>query len=238
MVNEQPGMDQGQSGRPGASSIRLQILSTEHWSLLATRSLTYTESFSRVGMFLTVLTGAVVALALLAQVGQFNPPFTIAALLILSVVFFVGLATIGRLRALNRDDVRWVAGMNRLRHAYLEMDPDLEPYFITSGYDDMSGVLSTMALETVPGRRTFANAAHGLSTLPGVMGVVVSVVAGVLGSLVAVTAGAREEMTITVGAVVFLTTLIVLSALSQRGFLVFASTMQARFPSTQPTSRA
>jgi hypothetical protein len=236
MVNEQPGMDPGRSGRPGASSVRLQILSTEHWSLLATRSLTYTESFSRVGMFLTVLTGAVVALALLAQVGQFNPPFTMAALLILSVVFFVGLATIVRLRALNRDDIRWVAGMNRLRRAYLEIDPGLEPYFITSSHDDMPGVLSTMAIEVHPGRWRLSDVAHGLTTLPGVMGVVVSVVAGVLGSLVTVAAGAQEEIAITFGAAVFLTTLAVLSTLSQRGFLAFARTMPARFPSVPPTS--
>src|SRR5881409_1123072 len=38
-------------------AMRLQILSTEHWSLLASRSLAWNESFSRAGMFLTTLTG-------------------------------------------------------------------------------------------------------------------------------------------------------------------------------------
>ena len=34
---------------------RLQILTTEHWSLLATRSLTTTEALSRVTIFLAIL---------------------------------------------------------------------------------------------------------------------------------------------------------------------------------------
>ena len=60
-----PGLITGDSAVPVA--VRLQILSTEHWSLLATRSLTWNESFSRSSMFLSALSGAVVALALVAQ---------------------------------------------------------------------------------------------------------------------------------------------------------------------------
>ena len=43
---------------------KVQILATEHWSLLATRALTYQESLGRVNMFLAILSGAVIALAL------------------------------------------------------------------------------------------------------------------------------------------------------------------------------
>jgi hypothetical protein len=39
--------------------------------------------------------------------------------------------------SLNRDDFRWVIGMNRLRHAYLSLHPELEANFITSPYDDV-----------------------------------------------------------------------------------------------------
>ena len=45
----------------------VQILSTEHWSLLGARSLAYNEAFVRGGMFLTFLSMSFVALALLAQ---------------------------------------------------------------------------------------------------------------------------------------------------------------------------
>src|SRR5437879_9575211 len=86
----------------GASAaMRLQILSTEHWSLLASRSLAWNESFSRAGMFLTTLTGAIVALALVAQASAFGDGFTLFALVILPIVLFIGVATYMRLGTSN-----------------------------------------------------------------------------------------------------------------------------------------
>src|SRR5437879_8908180 len=82
--------------QPG-DAVKMQILSTEHWSLLATRSLTYSESLTRAGMFLSVLSGAVIALALIAQADRFGRTFVLVAILLLSIVLFVGLATVARL---------------------------------------------------------------------------------------------------------------------------------------------
>ncbi len=48
MMNEQPPQEEARSKPPDASSARLQILVNEHWSLLATRSLTYTEPLLRI----------------------------------------------------------------------------------------------------------------------------------------------------------------------------------------------
>lgn len=53
----------------------MQILATEHWSLLATRNITYSAVFSRASILLTVVSAAVVALALVAQVTEFGHPF-------------------------------------------------------------------------------------------------------------------------------------------------------------------
>src|SRR5438132_12843526 len=82
-------------------AMRLQILSTEHWSLLASRSLAWNESFSRAGMFLTTLTGAIVALAPVAQASAVGEGVTLFALVILPIVLCIGLATPTRLRASN-----------------------------------------------------------------------------------------------------------------------------------------
>jgi choline-glycine betaine transporter len=98
-------------GLPHASNsadLRLQILTAEHWSLASTRSLTYSESLSRVTMFLSVLSGSVVALALLVQVDHLRETFLAAAIPVLSVVLFVGVSTIVRLSELNREDLRSV----------------------------------------------------------------------------------------------------------------------------------
>jgi len=48
-------------------AVRVQILATEHWSLLATRNVTYGAIFSRTSIFLTVVSAAIVALDLVAH---------------------------------------------------------------------------------------------------------------------------------------------------------------------------
>ena len=121
----------------------IQILSTEHWSLLASRSLAWNESFSRGGMFLSVLSGAVVALALVAQATQFGEGFRIFGLVILPVVLFIGIGTQLRLDSSGHHDVMCIIGMNRIRHAYLELAPDLERFFVMGTNDDLDGIEAT-----------------------------------------------------------------------------------------------
>jgi len=70
---------------PRRDSEAIQILATEHWSLLATRALTYQESLGRVNMFLAILSGAVIALALIAQADRFGTTFIAVAVFMLSV---------------------------------------------------------------------------------------------------------------------------------------------------------
>jgi hypothetical protein len=63
----------------------LQILTTEHWSLLSARSLVYNEAFARAGMFLTFLSASLVALALVAQGMGFDRDFLVlSAIMLLS----------------------------------------------------------------------------------------------------------------------------------------------------------
>src|SRR5438128_11042190 len=104
-------------GRDAGSAARLQILATEHWSLLATRALTYNEALTRVTIFLAILSGALIALALVAQADHFGAIVTSTAIPLLALVMFAGLITISRLTVLNGDDSRRVVGMNRLPHA-------------------------------------------------------------------------------------------------------------------------
>src|SRR6267378_5074968 len=139
------------AGHDPVAAAKLQILATEHWSLLATRSLTYTESLGRVNVFLAILSGAVIALALVAQADRFGPTFILIAILTLAVVLFAGLATISRLTQLNQDDYRWVIAMNRLRHGYLDLHPELEPNFTSSQYDDLRGALLTLGIDAAAG---------------------------------------------------------------------------------------
>jgi hypothetical protein len=177
-------IDVAPGGRETSAAARLQILATEHWSLLATRSLTYNEAFSRVTIFLAILSGAVIALALVAQADGFGLTAISIAIPVLCVVLLAGIVTVGRLIRLNSDDYRWVIGMNRIRHAYLEMHPDLAAYFVASPYDDAAGALITLGIE----RSTMASAGAGsilhlVQTLPGMVAIVVACVAAAIGAL-------------------------------------------------------
>lgn len=221
----------GGTAIPGDPGGRLQVLSTEHWSLLTTRSLAYSESFSRVEMFLALLMGAVVALALLAQVDRHHEVFTLAAVLLLSVVLFAGLATVGRLTTLNQEDLRCVIGMNRLRRAYLDLYPELESYFLTGSHDDLQGVMLTMNMDMAPGRWRPADALHGLQTLPAMLGMIVAVVGGVLSGLVATWFGANWLLAVAFACGVFTGSAVLLWLLTRRSFDALAAQLPSRFPS-------
>lgn len=157
----------------GFGADALQILTAEHWSLLAARNLVYTEAMSRASMFIAALSGAVVALALVAQGTDFGSGFVAFGLVLLPVVYFLGVVTIVRLSQVNRENRLWVQGMNRIRNAYLQVAPDLEPYFVTSRYDDEAGVLvsSLAAPRPLPRLQLFIS-------IPGLVAVIDSVVAG------------------------------------------------------------
>jgi hypothetical protein len=221
------------AGRDPATAAKLQILATEHWSLLATRSLTYTESLGRVNMFLAILSGAVIALALVAQADRFGSTFITVAILMLSVVLFAGVATVARLMALNRDDYRWVIGMNRLRHAYLELHPELEPNFVASPYDDLPGALQTLGLDLAAGPR-LGSVFHGLQTLPGMLSVIVSSVAGSIGALAALGFGMPSLAVLLLGAGAFVVAMVLLGNWGRRSVRRFSPSLDSRFPSPKP----
>jgi hypothetical protein len=123
------------------------ILATEHWSLLGTRSLIWNEAMSRTTVFLTVLSASIVALALLADATGFGAHTTTLALVLLPVVFLLGLAAYARLVQINTEEFQLVLAMNRLRRAYLTLEPGLERYLSTGHHDDERGVLATYLLD-------------------------------------------------------------------------------------------
>jgi hypothetical protein len=188
-------------GRPdsGFGPDALQILTTEHWSLLSARSLVYTEAMSRASIFVAALSGAVVALALVAQADDFGSGFVAFALVLLPVVYFLGLVTIVRLGQVNSENALWVQGMNRIRNAYLQIAPELEPYFVASPHDDEEGVLlSSLAMRgSLPRMQPFV-------AIPGVVAVIDSVVAGATAGIAAFALDLGFAGSVALGLVFFL----------------------------------
>jgi hypothetical protein len=182
------------TSQPAPAAVRVQILATEHWSLLATRQLAWTEAFTRAGLFLTVLSAAVVGLALVEQTGR---DFTLFALVLLPVVLLLGLATYFRLAEINDEDEWLLIGMNRLRRGYLDIAPELEPYFVTSGRDDRVGLLVTRGLDTMA---RMPLPLQVLMSTPVVIGVLDAVLFGVIGGIAAGAGGLSFGAAVGVGA--------------------------------------
>src|SRR5205823_4448542 len=212
------------------ASEKLQILATEHWSLLATRALTYSESLGRVNMFLGILSGAVIALALVAQADHFGTAFISIAIFMLLVVLVVGVFTVARLMSLNRDDFRWVIGMNRLRNAYLDLHPELAANFMTSPFDDLPGALHTLGID-VRGADRLGSMFHGLQTLPGMLSVIVAAVAGAIGGMVAVGFAAPPVAVLLIGVASFVLAFVLIGIWGRRSVQRLDPGLEPRFPS-------
>ncbi len=164
----------------------ITILSTEHWSLLASRSLAYNEAFTRGGMFLTFLSMSFVALALLSQGMSFGTDFLTVAAVVLAFDLVIGLATYGRISGANVDDLRAVHGMARIRHAYTEIAPVTTPYFTTPTYDDIDSVLTAYGTGPNTAIPVFL---YALTTSGGMIGLIVSMVGGVFAAVLGLIIG-------------------------------------------------
>ena len=208
-----------------ASPHALQILMTEHWSLLASRSMGYTESMSRTSIFVAALTGSVVALALVGQATDFGREFVAFALVLLPVVYFLGVVTIARLFQNGWEDAIWVQGMNRIRHAYLELAPELEPYFVTSRFDDDTGV----AISAVA-RPRVTTPLQGFVAIPGVVAVLNSVVAGAVAGIAGLGLEVGTGAALVLGAVAFVISLASFVGLGIRAIAAYRRNLVVRFP--------
>lgn len=154
----------------------LQFMTTEHFTLQGARSAVDAEITARLQTYVGTLSGMIVALALAAQVSKLGFAFFAFALVLLPVVYFLGVVTLGRLQHATLEWRIYEQGMNRIRHYYLEIAPHMKPYFVLPTTDDP--VASMRALGMARSRWA------GLLTAPAVVAVINSVVAGVFAALV------------------------------------------------------
>jgi hypothetical protein len=201
----------GEIGAGTPLALQLQVLSTEHWSLLASRSLAWNESFSRSGMFLSALSGAIVALALVAQASNFGDGFRIFALVILPVVLFIGLTTLIRIAIANYHDGLTVIGMNRIRAAYFERVPEVQRYFVMPGTDDRDSTWRAMGMDM-----GFPVPFVLIASAPSMIGVLNAVIAGSIGAIAAIQLGADTGVSLIVGVIVFVALFIAQMAFGRR----------------------
>ena len=219
---------------PPITSLRdpraIQMMSTEHWSLLSARSLAYNEAFTRGGMFLTFLSMTFVALALVASAMSFTGEFLAIAGILLAFDLVIGLGTYGRIIAANQDDYRALHGMARIRHGYTEIAPILAPYFTSSVNDDVKGVLVSYGspATTRTGQLTYA-----LTTSSGMIALIVALLAGVLTHVVVLLGGLPVAVGFVAGAVVIVGVFAGLAAFTARYFRAEQARLSVLFPSSE-----
>src|SRR5215203_3380490 len=111
MTTPEPG---GHAATPPSlgPSVRAQILATEHWSLLATRSMTWSEVMSRIVIHLTVVSASLVVLALIVQADGFGSAFRVFSIGLAAVVLLLGTLTGLRVFNASADDAAMLIGMN------------------------------------------------------------------------------------------------------------------------------
>ena len=181
---------------PVPDSVRAQLLATEHWSLLATRSTAQAEVLSRITTFLMLVSSSIVSLALIGQVTRFDGRFIIFALILLGSLVVIGTLTQMRVGNASVEDLAYVVGMNRLRAAYTELDPGIEHYLVTSPYDDSAGIWQTYNPLIRPNPRLQPLASSGAfitlvnSGLTGAFGAILAVALGAYGAVVGIVAAA------------------------------------------------
>jgi hypothetical protein len=213
----------------------MQILSTEHWSLLTARSLAYNEAFTRASMFLTFVSMSFVGLALLATATGFTGEFALIAVVILAFDLVIALFTFVRVGQANLEDTLAMHGMNRIRAAYVRIAPEVDRFIVTGTTDDYAGVLKSYRF-TDGDQSARANIVYGLSTSLGLVGLVTSMLAGLLGGVVAIAAGLSVVGAVLAGLLVGFVILALLVGSAYRTAMHAIAGLDVQFP-TPPEDR-
>ena len=182
------------SSAPAPPSVVAQLLATEHWSLLATRGTMWSEVMSRITILLTVLTGSLVILGLVAQAGGFGAMFQVLAIGLAGAGLILGTLTSVRVFLASDEDAGLILAMNRLRAAYAELAPGIEDQFLTSTRSDEAGLMQTYSL----GVRRHP-LVHVVGSTNFFVGTVNTLVAGALAALISATMDAATGVVVLVG---------------------------------------
>ena len=116
--------------------------------------------------------------------------------------------------------------MNRIRNAHLQLAPELEPYFVTSRYEDDAGVLESAVAAVGPTPRYQA-----LVAAPGVVAVIDSVVAGAAAGIVGLGLDLGIAWSLVLGCLSFLVSMVFFIVWARGKIGGFLSGLDPVFPS-------
>jgi hypothetical protein len=212
---------------PAARQDLLTIVTTEHFTLQGARATAISDANGRTGFFLATLSAVVVALAFVAQLsGGINDTFVLFAAILLPMLLFIGLATFERLLQLAIENIRCVVAINRLRHYYMEIAPELSAHITLSPFDDMAGVLASLGSV-----RTRLRAWDLVISNAGLIGVVDALLAGIVAGLAAWAVTKEQVVIAAVAIAVGAVSLVLLLTYARRTLRTANASIGVRFAS-------
>jgi hypothetical protein len=160
----------GHGARPGGADPRpaaVSVITTEHFTLQGARSSTISESTGRASMFLSAISGGLVALGLVATATRVGTAFYVLGLILLPTLAFVGLVTADRTLQSGIEDLGYARRIAVLRGYYFEVAPEAAPY-----------LMSVPQAERLHMQGLRQEVWQGFLTISGMVSVVTAVLAG------------------------------------------------------------
>jgi MFS family permease len=189
----------------------LLALTTEHFTLQTARAATIADSNGRAALYLSTMSGAVIALAFIGQVADVGRPFFLFAFALLPALVLLGILTYLRLLQTAVEDLFYARAINRIRGHYVHLDPDANRWFLLTSHDDPSAVMVNMGQAAPAAKHSrWHLLGHLLSHTATMAAVVTSIIGGVFAALavgalgagaLSVTAAAGVGVAVTVAAV-------------------------------------
>jgi hypothetical protein len=201
----------------------LQFMTTEHFTLQTARAATVAEANGRASLFIGSVSGAVVALAFIGQVSGMSRTFFLFALVLFPALIFLGMVSFERVVQTALEDWMYAVEINRIRHYYAEIAPEMKRYFIESTHDDAPGVLQAIGIK--PKTWQF------FLTGSGMVGVINSILIGVFAGIVAHFGGALHiYAAVGIGVTVFAASVFAHHKMQIRRFTEVGNRIKMLFP--------
>jgi hypothetical protein len=231
-----------EDSRAGADRQHIvQFMTTEHFTLQTARAVINAEVSARLQLYLGTVSSVIIALALVAQLSELGVAFRGFALVLLPVAYFLGVVTHERLLQAEVEWLTYGQGMSRIRHWYLEVAPEMEPYFVLPASDDPRAGLAAVGIGGARTRGWWLGWPGWLSA-PAMIVVVNSVLAGVFAGLLwrSVAGPAGATLPAVSAAAGFVLSVVVLGTHEHRAFGRQLAALPVAFPTSphQTSSRA